>query len=152
MRDDVIKLRAAVGEAIYFISPRDIHNLVAVGLGEIKRNKEHLFSFATGFNDRIAHAVDGFAATDELPAALCADAIGGDHVNVIFVGPRVEHVLGGAPCPGRPVGRQHDQLGAEQLERARRFGEARIVTDVDADFTKRQIKEARFGVKASKFD
>ena len=57
---------------------------------------------------------------------------------MVLARPGVDDELGGAPCAARPVCRQNHQLCAQQFQRPRRFREAGVIADVDADATERQ--------------
>ena len=76
---------------------------------------------------------DDAALADEAEAALLADAVDRGVIDVVFQGPAPGQ--DGRPCygAGRPVRRQHDEVGAKQRQDAGRLGKAAVVADVDAD-------------------
>src|ERR1043166_3953197 len=97
LRDDAVELWPPGGQRLQSVSPRHVDDLVAIRPFKIKLCVNDLCFLAARLDYRIAHAIDDFGSADELPAALCADAVDGGKMQVIFAGPGVDDKFGGAP-------------------------------------------------------
>src|SRR5262249_29157618 len=111
--------------------------------GRVQLGIEDLGAVGVCGGQQLAVDVDDAALANETATALFADAIDGGEVDVVFQRPRLYQVLDRAHRPGRPVRRQHHQVGAEQHEHAGRFGKAAVVADGHADAQAAQVVDGK---------
>ena len=106
---------------------------VFAGRARVDVGLQHFFSIGTGLRQHAATGVDDRASPDETKPALVADPVDRQHIHCVFHGPRRDHVLGGAFRMRWPVRRQHEQIGTQQRQDARRLGKTAVIADVHAN-------------------
>jgi hypothetical protein len=122
-----------VPDPIQFVFPRDLDEALGACDVGVDLRRDDLRAVRTGGGQQFAVAIEDAAPADEAEAALLADAVAGGVVDVVFQGAGGGQVANRRRGPGRPVGRQHEKVGAEHRQHAGRLGEAAVIANVHPD-------------------
>src|SRR6516162_8132240 len=113
--------------------PRHLDDVLPAWPLRVQLGVQDYLTILWGAGKQLAVAIHNLAQADEAEAALLANAVDRGVVHMVLQGPGPDQVASSAPRAGRPVGRQHYEVGTKQHEHPRRLGKAPVVTDIHAD-------------------